>query len=217
MIGLRSLLALAILSAATMAVSGTTMSNAEQNQEQDAKPVVTHTAVISTNMGDIEIELYGKDAPKTVLNFVGLANQGEYDGILFHRIVPGFVVQAGDPQTKDPSKQAMWGTGGTSIYDGNEFDDELNPDAPSSVRGYQPGTLAMANHGPNTNSSQFFICSGPRAVSLPHKYSIFGSVRSGMDVVAAMEKVDVNGNSVPVNPIRIEGIKTKELIKISGE
>ncbi len=133
----------------------------------DFKPVITHTATIETSMGNIELELYGKDAPKTVLNFVGLAEDDVYNGILFHRIVPGFVVQAGDPNTKDPAKKAMWGSGGTSIYDGKEFADELNKETPSYQRGYVVGVVAMANRGPNTNTSQFYIGSGPRVGSLP--------------------------------------------------
>ena len=183
-----------------------------QNQtdsSQTVSPVVTHVALIKTSMGDIEIELYGKDAPMTVANFVGLADSGFYNGILFHRVVPGFVVQAGDPQTKDPSLRARWGTGGGSIYNGQKFKDELDPEAPSSKRGYAEGVLAMANSGPNTNSSQFFIVSGSRAKSLPHKYTIFGYVRKGMDVVKAMEKVQHTG-SVPNTPITILSISTNK-------
>lgn len=181
-----------------------------QTPEEQPAPVVTHTAVIKTSMGDIEIELYGKDAPKTVANFVGLAKQNAYDSVLFHRIVPDFVVQAGDPKTKDAKLQGQWGTGGTSIYDGKEFEDELDPATPSYKQGYQEGVLAMANRGPNTNTSQFFIICGPRGTSLPHLYTIFGKVTTGMNIVYAMEDVPLNG-SVPATPIRILDVTAKEV------
>lgn len=183
---------------------------AQTPQETPPAPVVTHTAVMKTSMGDIEIELYGKDAPKTVANFVGLAKQKAYDSVLFHRVVKDFVVQAGDPKTKNPALQGQWGTGGTSIYDGKEFEDELNPETPSYKQGYQEGTLAMANRGPNTNTSQFFIISGPNGTRLPHAYTIFGKVTKGMDVVYAMQDAPLNG-STPATPIRILGITTKEV------
>lgn len=181
-----------------------------QENSQATQPAVTHVALIKTSLGDIEVELYGKDAPLTVANFVGLAEQDFYNDILFHRVVPGFVVQAGDPQTKDSTKKEVWGRGGSSIYDGKEFKDELDTNAPSSKMGYQEGVLAMANRGPNTNTSQFFIVSGGRAASLPHKYTIFGKVRKGMDVVKAMESAPLK-NSVPKEPIKIVSISVTEL------
>ncbi|MFM7158350.1 MAG: peptidylprolyl isomerase, partial [Bacteroidota bacterium] len=91
------------------------------NQE----PKVTHIVTMNTNHGAVTLSLYGEDAPKTVANFVGLAEQGFYDGILFHRVVPGFVIQAGDNKTKDETMKSQWGTGGESIY-GGDFVDELN-------------------------------------------------------------------------------------------
>lgn len=174
---------------------------------QSVAPVVTHKAVIHTNYGDIEVELYGQDAPKTVGNFVGLADRGFYNGILFHRIVPKFVIQGGDPKTKDTAMRATWGSGGESIY-GGEFADELNPQAPSLQRGYVEGALAMANRGPNTNTSQFFIMLAD--VQLPKAYTIFGKVTKGMDVVHTIEHVDVV-NSVPVKPVKILGVKVTKL------
>lgn len=172
-------------------------------------PVATHTAVIETTLGSIEVELYGLDAPMTVKNFVGLAGQDYFDGILFHRIVPGFVIQGGDPQTKDPAKRAMWGTGGTSIY-GGKFRDELNPAAPSYKRGYVRGAMAMANSGPNTNGSQFFIML--QNSGLPKNYSIFGYVTKGMDVV---DKIVANGaGAPPANPVAITDVTTKQLREI---
>ncbi|MBS1911129.1 MAG: peptidylprolyl isomerase [Bacteroidetes bacterium] len=170
-------------------------------------PVVTYKAVISTSLGDIELELYGKDAPKTVANFVGLAEKGFYNDILFHRVVPGFVIQAGDPKTKDTSLKHVWGTGGESIY-GHEFEDELDPAAPSYVRGYAEGVLAMANRGKNTNTSQWFICLAD--VQLPKNYTIFGKVTKGMDVVHKIEHVDLAG-SAPREPVKITGVSVKKV------
>jgi cyclophilin family peptidyl-prolyl cis-trans isomerase len=176
-----------------------------QTSDKAPAPVATYTAVIKTSMGDIEVELYGKDAPKTVANFIGLSDKGFYDGILFHRVVPGFVIQAGDPKTKNDSLRNQWGTGGESIY-GDTFQDELNPNTLSYQRGYVEGTLAMANRGPNTNSSQFFIMLGNS--ELPKNYTIFGKVTKGMDVVHAIEKVQLGDRSVPMVPVKILGIKT---------
>lgn len=176
----------------------------------EGQPTATHSALISTTMGDIEVELYGEDAPKTVANFVGLADKGYYNGILFHRVARGFVIQAGDPKTKDESKRSEWGSGGESIY-GETFEDELNPATLSYQRGYVEGTLAMANRGPNTNSSQFFIMLSDS--QLNKAYSIFGKVTKGMDVVHAIENVELSGESgmggTPSTPVAIKSIKTR--------
>jgi len=147
-------------------------------------------AVIETTMGTIEAELYGSDAPKTVENFVGLAGKKYFNGIIFHRVVPGFVIQGGDPTGT--------GTGGTSIWN-REFADELNPATASYRAGYLKGVLAMANRGPNTNTSQFFIMLDDNT-SLPKNYTIFGKVIKGLDVVEAIGKVPLQG-SRPVTPV----------------
>ena len=131
------------------------------------------TAVIKTDKGDITLELYPNDAPKTVMNFATLAKNGYYNNLTFHRVEPGFVIQGGDPNGN--------GTGGASIY-GAKFEDELDPNAASYKTGYLEGVLAMANSGPNTNGSQFFIMLANNT-SLPKNYSIFGKVTSGLDVV----------------------------------
>lgn len=128
--------------------------------------------IIETAKGDITLELYQSDAPKTVKNFVEHAKSGYYNGLTFHRVVPGFVIQGGDPNGN--------GTGGTSIY-GGTFEDELNPDTESYKRGYKKGVLAMANRGPDTNGSQFFIMLEDN--DLPKQYTIFGRVLSGQEVV----------------------------------
>lgn len=138
-----------------------------------AEPVITQYAHIVTAKGEIVIGLYGKDAPKTVANFVALTNKHYYDGLTFHRVEPGFVIQGGDPNGN--------GTGGVTA-DGKVLVDELNPDTPSYKLGYEKGVVAMANRGPNTGSSQFFIMLDDDP-SLPHQYAIFGRVVQGQDVV----------------------------------
>jgi cyclophilin family peptidyl-prolyl cis-trans isomerase len=141
----------------------------------------TVNITIETTKGDIEVELYETDAPKTVANFKGLAEEGYFNGIIFHRISKGFVIQGGD--------STGTGSGGKSIY-GKEFADELNPAAPSYQEGYKRGTVAMANRGPNTNTSQFFIILKD-ASWLPKQYTIFGKVTKGMDVVDSIAAVDI--------------------------
>ncbi|HOE74573.1 MAG TPA: peptidylprolyl isomerase [bacterium] len=123
------------------------------------------TALIKTNKGEIKIELYGDRAPRTVSNFVDLANKGFYDGLTFHRVEPSFVIQGGDPEGV--------GTGGPGYF----FEDE------PVIGEYVRGTVAMANSGPNTNGSQFFICLDDLRGKLEKKYNLFGKVISGMDTV----------------------------------
>ena len=147
-------------------------------------------AVIETTMGTIEAELYAADAPKTVENFVGLAKKNYFNGIIFHRVVPGFVIQGGDPTGA--------GSGGESIWK-KDFADELNPSTASYKAGYLKGVLAMANRGPNTNSSQFFIMLADNT-SLPKHYTIFGHVIKGIEVVEAIGSVPLQG-SKPVTPV----------------
>lgn len=141
---------------------------------QKGKKTMTATIMdIKTAKGTIEIELYPKDAPKTVENFATLASTGYYNGLKFHRVEPGFVIQGGDPNGN--------GTGGKSIF-GSTFEDELDPSTTSYQAGYKEGVVAMANRGPNTNGSQFFIMLADNS-SLPHAYTIFGKVVKGLDVV----------------------------------
>ena len=139
----------------------------------DYKQVSATKAVIKTDKGDIELELYPNDAPKTVTNFATLATNGYFDNLTFHRYEPGFVIQGGDPNGN--------GTGGESIY-GDKFEDELNSDTGSYKTGYKKGVLAMANSGPNTNGSQFFIILDDND-TLPMLYTIFGRVTAGMEIV----------------------------------
>lgn len=148
-------------------------------------------AVLQTSLGTFEIELYRSDAPKTVENFVKLAQKKTFNGIRFHRVSRGFVIQSGDPLSADVKKKEQWGSGGTSIYGGKAFADELNANTPSYKEGYKRGVVAMANRGPNTNTSQFFVMLSDRA-DLPKNYAIFGKVVSGMDVVDKIGAVELD-------------------------
>jgi len=136
-------------------------------------PAKKYTAVIATDLGDIEIELYADRAPRTVNNFVCLARDGYYDGVTFHRVIKGFMAQGGDPTGS--------GRGGP----GYRFDDEFD----KSLRHDGPGVLSMANAGPGTNGSQFFITFGPTP-HLNDKHAVFGRVTKGMDVVLAIPERD---------------------------
>lgn len=154
-------------------------------------------ATISTNLGEIEVELFIDDSPATVNNFMKLADDGFYEGTKFHRIIEDFMIQCGDPSTKDDSKKHLWGTGGP----GYSFNDEIN--SKKLVR----GSLAMANSGPNTNGSQFFIVTKEETSWLDGKHTNFGHVTKGMDIVEKIEKVAVDPMSnAPLEPIVIEKI-----------
>jgi peptidyl-prolyl cis-trans isomerase B (cyclophilin B) len=143
------------------------------------------TATIETNHGVIELELFSDDAPETVANFTKLAGEGFYDGLIFHRVIPDFMIQGGCPHGT--------GTGGP----GYTFDDE--PNDHSIVR----GTLAMANAGPNTNGSQFFIVTAEATPWLDGKHTAFGQVTSGMDVVDAIQSVDRDGRDRPSEDVQM--------------
>lgn len=157
-------------------------------------------ATLKTSMGDIIIKFYGGKAPVTVANFCTLADKGFYDGIKFHRVIDGFMIQTGDPNSKDNSKKDIWGMGDP----GYKFQDEL-PQAGE----YKLGSVAMANSGPNTNGSQFFIVSGESGVSLPPAYSLFGEILGGMDVVEKIQKVKTEEKDRPVSPITIKKVVLK--------
>ncbi|HLK44963.1 MAG TPA: peptidylprolyl isomerase [Acidimicrobiales bacterium] len=151
-----------------------------------------YTAEMRTSKGSITIALDPIGAPATVNSFVFLARWHYFDGIVFHRVIPGFVLQGGDPTGT--------GTGGP----GYRFDDEL----PKPGR-YELGSLAMANAGPDTNGSQFFIISGPQGVALPPKYSLFGKVVNGLDVVAAIDAIGT-GSGSPTERVVIESVTITE-------
>ena len=151
---------------------------------------------LQTNKGDITIELLEKDAPKTVANFVKLAKEGFYDGTKFHRVIKSFMIQGGDPQTKDDALAARWGTGGP----GYQFEDEIHTNNRNNA-----GTLAMANAGPDTNGSQFFINTANNNF-LDGKHTVFGKVVSGMEVVGAIEGCKTGESDRPVEPMVIERV-----------
>jgi cyclophilin family peptidyl-prolyl cis-trans isomerase len=145
-------------------------------------------AVLHTSEGDIELELFPEEAPNTVANFTKLAGEGFYDGITFHRVIPDFMIQSGCPRGD--------GTGGP----GYQFEDEFNEH--KVVR----GALAMANAGPNTNGSQFFIVTADECSWLDGKHTVFGQVVSGQDVVDQISAAERDGRDRPVEPILIESI-----------
>jgi peptidyl-prolyl cis-trans isomerase B (cyclophilin B) len=145
-------------------------------------------ATLQTSAGPIVLELHDEDAPKTVENFRKLAGEGFYDGLIFHRVIPDFMIQGGCPEGT--------GTGGP----GYTFEDEINDH--KVVR----GALAMANAGPNTNGSQFFIVTTREAPWLDGKHTVFGSVTDGLDVVDRLEGADTDAGDRPVNTLRIESV-----------
>jgi len=152
-------------------------------------------ATLHTSKGDITIEFLA-DAPNTVANFTKLAKEGFYDGTKFHRVIAKFMIQGGDPLTKDDSKQDYWGTGGP----GYKFADEIHANNKNAA-----GTISMANAGPNTNGSQFFINVANNNFLDP-KHTVFGIVTAGMDVVSAIENSPTSAGDRPVTPITITGI-----------
>ena len=153
-------------------------------------------ATFKTNKGEFAIELSGEVTPKTVANFAKLAQGGFYDKVKFHRVIAGFMVQGGDPLTKDDSAKREWGTGGP----GYTFADEIGAQNRNVA-----GTISMANAGPNTNGSQFFINCADNTF-LDTKHTVFGKVVSGMDVVRAIETVNVDASDRPMEPVVIETI-----------
>jgi cyclophilin family peptidyl-prolyl cis-trans isomerase len=147
---------------------------------------------LHTNKGAIEFELFDDDAPKTVANFLKLARDGFYDGVIFHRVIPDFMIQGGDPTGT--------GTGGP----GYQFEDEFNDN--KVVR----GALAMANAGPNTNGSQFFIVTTDAAPWLDGKHTVFGRVTEGMDAVDSIERTETGAQDRPVQDAVIERVEVRE-------
>jgi cyclophilin family peptidyl-prolyl cis-trans isomerase len=145
-------------------------------------------ATLTTNRGTIELELFDEDAPQTVANFVKLAGDGFYDGVIFHRVIPDFMIQGGDPTGT--------GMGGP----GYQFEDEPNQHP------VERGMIAMANSGPNTNGSQFFIVTAGACPWLDGLHTVFGRVTSGMDAVDEIGNTVTDGQDRPVDEVRIESI-----------
>ena len=149
-------------------------------------------ATLHTNHGAIAVELFDDDAPKTVDNFVKLARDGFYDGVIFHRVIADFMIQGGDPTGT--------GTGGP----GYSFEDEINDHK------IERGALAMANAGPDTNGSQFFVVTTQAAPWLDGKHTVFGRVTEGMDVVDTISEVETGANDKPREPVTIERVEVED-------
>ena len=153
---------------------------------------MSHIITLRTNFGEIKFATYDADAPKAVSNFITLVEKGFYDNVTFHRVIPGFMIQGGDPKGN--------GTGGP----GYTFEDELNPSTDSYKEGYKKGVVAMANAGPNTNGSQFFIML--EDYPLPNNYTIFGKVVESQGVVDMIGAVKTSASDKPLEPVVIQKV-----------
>ncbi|HEX9422853.1 MAG TPA: peptidylprolyl isomerase [Pyrinomonadaceae bacterium] len=156
-------------------------------------------AAIQTNNGTIKFELLESDAPKTSENFITLAERGYYDGVIFHRVIKGFMIQGGDPTGTGRGGESAWG---------GRFKDEIDSSSALYQRGYKKGTVAMANAGPNTNGSQFFIMHAD--YPLPPNYTIFGRVTDGLDVVDSIATSQTDRSDRPVSEVKIEKVTIEE-------
>ena len=170
---------------------GTNMSNTTSNTNNKKSHMIT----IDTNYGKIVFTTYDNDAPNTVANFIKLASKGFYDSLTFHRVIKSFMIQGGDPKGD--------GTGGP----GYAFPDELNPNTDSYKAGYKKGVVAMANAGPNTNGSQFFIMT--EDYPLPNSYTIFGKVVSGQEVVDTIANVKTGPGDKPSSPVIMKTVSVQ--------
>ncbi|MFA5023008.1 MAG: peptidylprolyl isomerase [Candidatus Paceibacterota bacterium] len=172
----------------------------QPNQSKKMQQIIT----LETSLGTIQFETYNQDAPNTVANFVKLSNQGYYNGLTFHRVIKGFMIQGGDPNCTPERSKGPCGTGGP----GYQFADELNPETASYKAGYVKGVVAMANSGPNTNGSQFFIMHAD--YPLDHNYTIFGKVIKGQDVVDKIANVKTAEGDRPVTAVVIKNVKVSD-------
>jgi cyclophilin family peptidyl-prolyl cis-trans isomerase len=157
------------------------------------------TATIQTNQGTIKFELLEQDAPKTTENFRLLAEKGYYDGVIFHRVINGFMIQGGDPTGTGRGGESAWG---------GRFNDEIDSSSDVYRRGYKAGTVAMANAGPNTNGSQFFIMHVD--YPLPPSYTIFGRVTEGQDIVNTIATSKTSTGDRPVSEVKMEKVTISE-------
>ena len=182
-------ISIAILGACT---NQTTQDSKPKKEEGKKMSSPTTVAIIKTNMGTIEIELFADKTPKTVENFVGLSEKGYYNGVIFHRVIENFMIQGGDPTGTGRGGESFWG---------GKFADEFD----SSLRHDGPGILSMANAGPNTNGSQFFIT----LIATPWldgKHTVFGMVINGIDVVYDIGKLKTGAGDKPVNDVVMEQV-----------
>jgi cyclophilin family peptidyl-prolyl cis-trans isomerase len=161
--------------------------------------MANRTAVVETNKGTIRFELLEDEAPKTTENFINLAQRGYYDGVIFHRVINGFMIQGGDPTGTGRGGESAWG---------GRFNDEINPSSAVYQRGYKAGTVAMANAGPNTNGSQFFIMHND--YPLPPSYTIFGRVTEGQDVVNSIATSETDRNDRPSADVKMERVTIED-------
>ncbi|QYO66323.1 peptidylprolyl isomerase [Leptolyngbya sp. 7M] len=161
--------------------------------------MANRTAVIETNKGTIRFELLEQDAPKTTENFRLLAGKNYYDGVIFHRVIPNFMIQGGDPLGEGYGGESAWG---------GRFDDEIDRGSDLYAGAYEKGTVAMANSGPNTNGSQFFIMHVD--YPLPPSYTKFGRVLDGHDVVDAIANVERNAKDKPLEPVVMNRVYIEE-------
>lgn len=184
------------------ALDETQINNSQNNQMDNSELTKKYSAaLIKTSLGDIKVEFSNVDAPMTVGNFLKLSHDGFYTGTKFHRVIEGFMIQGGDPLSKDEAMKDRWGTGGP----GYKFNDELK-----GTEKYPQGTLAMANSGPNTNGSQFFVVTASPEAPLPASYTVFGKVISGMDIALKIEKVATSSNDRPVDDVIIQSVELLE-------
>jgi cyclophilin family peptidyl-prolyl cis-trans isomerase len=161
--------------------------------------VANRTAVIETNKGTIKFELLEQDAPKTSENFRLLAEKNYYDGVIFHRVIRNFMIQGGDPLGEGYGGESAWG---------GKFDDEIDRESDLYGSVYEKGTVAMANSGPNTNGSQFFIMHV--VYPLPPNYAKFGRVTEGQDIVDAIAETETNHKDKPVDPVVMNKVYVEE-------
>ena len=198
----KSILYPAMILIIILSISAVRLYRAQKNEAHTSNTTMSTTSgeiinvVMTTSKGAITLELFKSDAPKTVENFVKLASAGFYNDTKFHRVIKGFMIQGGDPLTKDSTQKSRWGTGGP----GYQFEDEIN--SHKLVR----GTFAMANSGPNTNGSQFFIITAPATSWLDGKHTAFGRVTSGLEVVDAIENTATDASDRPVEDVVINRI-----------
>jgi len=161
--------------------------------------VTNRIAVLETSKGTIRFELLEQDAPKATENFRLLADKNYYDGVIFHRVIPNFMIQGGDPLGEGYGGESAWG---------GKFNDEIDRNSPLYAGAYDKGTVAMANSGPNTNGSQFFIMHVD--YPLPPSYTKFGRVLEGHDVVDAIAAVERNASDKPIEPVVMERVYIEE-------